>query len=106
MSLRLVQTDDYNAHIASFQVLARRLRDCRQPITPDIREALAGIVENLQTIYENQRAIDATLSGLAFGRAVKAEQALSGTPLVLMSSEDTDRDEAEAAFGPKKPQQS
>ncbi len=65
MSLRLVETDDYNAHIASFQVLARRLRDCRQPITPDIREALAGIVENLQKVYEHQQIINAQLSDLA-----------------------------------------
>lgn len=66
MSLRLVShINDHSAHLASFQALARRLRDCQQPITPEIREALAGIVENLQKVYEHQQIINAQLSDLA-----------------------------------------
>jgi hypothetical protein len=46
---------------AAFAVLARRLRDTRQPITPEIREALAQIVEAMSAIHDHQRALQREL---------------------------------------------
>lgn len=59
--LRLVDKDGCSYDSACFKALARRLRDYHQPITPDIRESLACIVENLETIYTCQQDINELL---------------------------------------------
>jgi len=59
--LRLVPTTD---QAGSFAALARRLRDNRQPITPEIRETLAQIVDAFAAIHENNFAIGKYLASL------------------------------------------
>ncbi len=46
---------------ASFSILARRLRDIRQPVTPELREALAQIVEAMSAIHDHQRSLQRAL---------------------------------------------
>lgn len=48
-----------------YRILARRPRDNRRPITPEIREALACIIESLETIARHQQVLEQSLPDAA-----------------------------------------
>lgn len=51
--LHIVNADPRAYRRACFKELSRRLRDHSQPITPEIRESLASIIDDFQRVYES-----------------------------------------------------
>ncbi len=51
--LHVIKTDPRAYRRACFKELSRRLRDHSQPITPEIRESLASIIDDFQGVYDS-----------------------------------------------------
>ncbi|MFZ5593241.1 MAG: hypothetical protein ACOY4D_03065 [Pseudomonadota bacterium] len=50
--LRVIEADHHAYRRACLKELSRRLRDHSQPITPEIRESLASIIDDFQRVYD------------------------------------------------------
>jgi len=50
--LKVINSDPRAYRRACFKELSRRLRDHSQPITPEIRESLASVIDDFQRVYD------------------------------------------------------